>query len=102
VDKALYGLFLMLAGGGTFLAGFTAWLHWQLKKADGREHLDHIITKVGIIVTQGVLILRLMQLGTVDVTAWGWAFLAGLGVMDVGLARQVRSLIEKVAESEVK
>ena len=101
MDKVLFSILLMSGGFGVGLAGVMAWMHYRLYKLSGdAEHVDTILVKLGIVLTQGVLVLRLAQLQSADPSFWAWGYAIGLLVLTIGLARQVRTIIRDLATKE--
>jgi len=93
--KTLFSILLIAASSGVGLALAAAWMHfrvWQLTKV--AAELDTILVKLGIALTQGILVVRLLQLTSTDPTWYGWGYALGLMTLTVGLARQIRTAIE--------
>jgi len=104
VAKFVYSLLLVASGFGVGLAFAAEVMLYRLHKllVNDPTVIDRMWVKAGIIVTQGILVIRLAQLQSVDPTPWSWAYGAGLLVMTYGLARSVRTIIEQVAKNETK
>lgn len=102
MDKVLFALLLTVGAVGVGLAGVGAWMDYRLSKLKkDKRYLDLLFLKLGIVISQGILIIRLAQLQSADPTVWAWGYLIGLIVIAAGLARRIRTLIGELAVTEV-
>jgi len=102
MSKFLFTLLMIAGGTGVGLALVCGVFRYRMFRLTGRmAQLPYIILTAGIAVTQGVLVIRLGQIGDVgDVSWFAWAYALGLLLTTVGLAWQSRDLIVRLAAAE--
>lgn len=102
--KLVFSLLLVSISGGVGLAAITAWLHYRLlqlgRDEDGRK--PSIIIRIGMVITNGVLIYALVTIGKADPNWRSWFYVLGVVVMTVGFGWEIGHLIRELAATEAR
>jgi len=104
MDKALYTLLLITSGSIVGICSAAAYAHVKLRQAGSAIHRDDpiLILLAGLILGNGVLIIRLAQAGTAIPNLAAWLYLVGVLLQLIGMARLVKRSIELLAAIESK
>lgn len=100
MTKLLFAMLLIVDGTCVGLAGFVGWVDYRLATLGQHERYGQAITKLGIVLGVGIVVIRQATLGEAQASWASWGFLGGMSVMTVGLAMQAKSLIERLASAE--
>lgn len=102
MQKVLFTLILLGSAAGCGLAAIVAAMQVKLAKIDSEthKHVAQFITKIGIVLTQGILTWRIAESQTADPTWYAWLYVIGLAVTSVGLGLQVREVIFDLVRAE--
>lgn len=101
MEEVAYSVLLILSAAGVGFAATVGWLQRKLYQIDHNEARKNIGgVKAGIMITNGVLIERLIEAGTAQLSWALWAYSAGLVALTFFLAREARDCIEELAYIE--
>lgn len=103
MEKLLFTLLLLGSAAGVGLAGISGWMQFRMWLVRRQPIcLAQVVTKAGLVVTNGTLTYRLAELGATEPSGAAWFYLAGLVAMTVGLAMQTKNIILEYAAFDVE
>lgn len=102
MDKLIYAALLIFSGFsvGCALVGTVA--SWRLAGLGATMARHAIVLLIGVVLTQTVLLIRLIQSGTAVPSLAAWLYLAGLVVQSLGLLSTTAFAVGRLADYEVK
>ena len=96
--KVLYSLLLIGTSGGVGLAIVVSWLNFKLyQKDEDRRRKSLGVLLVSMMVQNGILTYRLIELGTTEVTILGVLYVLGLAGSTVGLSWKAGQFTQDLA-----
>ena len=98
--NVLYALLLIFGGFATGCAVVGAVVSWKLARKGARMSRHAVPLLAGIILSQGVLVVRLVQLGETTPSGAAWLYVAGLAVQSYGLLMTTAFAVERLSEYE--
>jgi hypothetical protein len=104
MENIFFAAFLILSGIIMAISGYGAVLSVILgrrsREAQAR-HLPKIVTKVGFLITGGVLVVRLVENGASPLSWASWFYLLGLCVSGVGLGMFTFASVKELVLADV-
>ena len=98
----LYALLLIFGGFSVGCAVVGTVISWKVARLGARMAKHAISLLIGVAVSQGVLVVRLIQVGETTPSGAAWFYIAGIAIQSYGLVATTAFAAQRLSEYESK